>query len=63
MSQGCHAAKDGDCMWKKCPQIRDDEPRATGRHCPLDLGHCEVCGDYPAVATFMGVPHCNRCAP
>lgn len=32
----CHAARDGECMWRRCPQIRDDEPKATGRHCPLD---------------------------
>lgn len=34
----CHGARDGDCNWKKCPQLRDDEPKATGRHCPLDTG-------------------------
>lgn len=33
---GCHAAKDGDCNWVDCPQLRDNEPHATGRHCPLD---------------------------
>ena len=32
----CHADKDGDCSWRKCPQMRDNEPFATGRHCPLD---------------------------
>lgn len=32
----CHAAQDGDCAWKGCLQIRDGEPEATGRHCPLD---------------------------
>jgi hypothetical protein len=33
----CHAASDGDfCHWVKCPQLRDGEPKATGRHCPLD---------------------------
>jgi hypothetical protein len=33
----CHAHKDGDCAWQHCPQLRDDEPKATGRHCPLDI--------------------------
>jgi hypothetical protein len=32
----CAAARDGDCSHKQCPQLRDNEPRATGRHCPLD---------------------------
>lgn len=32
----CHADSDGDCSWKDCPQLRDREPHATGRHCPLD---------------------------
>lgn len=34
---GCHAGKDGECTWEGCPQLRDDEPAATGRHCPRDL--------------------------
>lgn len=34
---GCHAARsDGECIWAKCPQLRDNEPATTGRHCPLD---------------------------
>jgi hypothetical protein len=33
---GCYAAKDGECHWASCPQLRDGEPAATGRHCPLD---------------------------
>lgn len=33
----CQAAQDGECMWKKCPQLKDGEPKATGRHCPLDV--------------------------
>jgi hypothetical protein len=33
---GCAAARDGDCTHPDCPQLRDNEPRATGRHCPLD---------------------------
>ena len=32
----CHAAKDGECNWEHCPQLRDGEPKKTGRHCPLD---------------------------
>lgn len=36
-SAGCHAGRDGDCIWKDCPQLRDNEPTATGRHCPLDV--------------------------
>lgn len=31
----CHANREGDCEWKDCPQIRDNEPATTGRHCPL----------------------------
>ncbi len=34
---GCHADRDGDCDWQNCPQLRDDEPIKTGRHCPLDI--------------------------
>lgn len=33
----CHADRDGDCRHADCPQLRDGEPRATGRHCPLDV--------------------------
>ena len=32
----CHADRDGDCDWRHCPQLRDNEPAETGRHCPLD---------------------------
>lgn len=32
----CHAGRDGECHWRRCPQLRDNEPNATGRHCPLD---------------------------
>lgn len=32
----CRAHADGDCTWSECPQLRDDEPHRTGRHCPLD---------------------------
>lgn len=30
----CHSGNDGDCFWRHCPQLRDDEPQATGRDCP-----------------------------
>lgn len=33
----CQADDDGYCEWTDCPQIRDNEPHATGRHCPLDM--------------------------
>lgn len=32
----CHAAKDGECIWKYCPQLKDNEPHKTGRDCPLE---------------------------
>ncbi len=32
----CHAAQDGECFWEGCPQIKDGEPKKSGRHCPLD---------------------------
>ena len=32
----CHSDDDGHCDWLECPQLRDKEPAATGRHCPLD---------------------------
>lgn len=38
----CKASRDGDCVWEHCPQLRDNEPNATGRHCPLDEG-CGYC--------------------
>ena len=31
----CHAGRDGDCTWSGCPQLRDGEPKATGRNCPF----------------------------
>jgi hypothetical protein len=37
----CHADSDGDCDWKNCPQLRDGEPRKSGRHCPLDTAETE----------------------
>jgi hypothetical protein len=32
----CASNRDGECSHKQCPQIRDSEPAASGRHCPLD---------------------------
>lgn len=32
----CAAGSDGDCEHAQCPQLRDGEPHASGRHCPLD---------------------------
>lgn len=32
----CAAGRDGECINHQCPQLRDGEPRSTGRHCPLD---------------------------
>lgn len=31
----CHADSDGHCTWEGCPQRRDNEPKATGRSCPM----------------------------
>ena len=33
----CQAGNDGECVHKSCPQLRDNEPLKTGRHCPLDV--------------------------
>lgn len=33
----CNAGMDGECLWEGCPQLRDNEPHATGRHCPIDV--------------------------
>ena len=32
----CAAGRDGECGHAQCPQLRDNEPCTTGRHCPLD---------------------------
>lgn len=32
----CQAGKDGECWHKLCPQILENEPETSGRHCPLD---------------------------
>jgi len=34
----CAAGRDGECGNAQCPQLRDNEPSTTGRHCPLDSG-------------------------
>ena len=38
----CAAGRDGECGHAQCPQLRDGEPRATGRHCPLDTAGDEA---------------------
>jgi hypothetical protein len=43
-SKWCHAGRDGECVWKKCPQNRDNEPRKSGRHCPIDF-NSDIEGD------------------
>lgn len=30
---GCAADDDGDCNWAACPQLRDNEPKTSGRSC------------------------------
>lgn len=35
----CWADRDGECTHAGCPQLRDNEPAASGRHCPLDDAH------------------------
>lgn len=35
---GCAASRDGECRHSQCPQLRDNEPNNSGRHCPLDKG-------------------------
>ena len=35
----CRGARDGECIWEHCPQLRDGEPEKSGRHCPLDYGY------------------------
>jgi len=37
----CAAGKDGECAHKHCPQLRDNEPHKSGRHCPLDTNSDE----------------------
>jgi hypothetical protein len=32
----CHASTDGECSSAQCPQLKDNEPSVSGRHCPLD---------------------------
>jgi len=38
----CAAGRDGECSHTECPQLRDSEPRASGRHCPLDNERTEA---------------------
>jgi hypothetical protein len=32
----CQSDDDGYCSYGLCPQLRDGEPEASGRHCPFD---------------------------
>lgn len=34
----CAADDDGDCNHAQCPQVRDGEPKRSGRSCPLYRG-------------------------
>jgi hypothetical protein len=36
-NDGCRANSDGECSWSDCPQLRDNEPLKSSRHCPLDI--------------------------
>ena len=38
----CHGHQDGECHWEQCPQLRDSEPAATGRSCPLPLDPVDI---------------------
>lgn len=40
----CQSDDDGYCVFSECPQLRDNEPHATGRHCPLDIPPADVAG-------------------
>lgn len=33
----CQSDDDGHCTWTHCPQLRDNEPATSHRHCPLDM--------------------------
>lgn len=33
----CHAYDDGYCDWASCPQLRDGEPHASARPCPIGV--------------------------
>lgn len=35
----CGAGSDGDCYADGCVQVRDGEPAASGRFCPLPIGN------------------------
>jgi excinuclease UvrABC ATPase subunit len=60
-------------MHAECPQLRDGEPKATGRHCPLDVddsddswlddeGECDRCkgdGCDPMTDYLLPCPACQ----
>lgn len=37
----CRSHSDGECFWEGCPQLQDNEPHKSGRHCPLDVADSE----------------------
>jgi hypothetical protein len=41
----CHSGRDGECNWKHCPQEREGEPDASGRHCPVDTFWSAYCDE------------------
>lgn len=46
-SQACRAEADGDCYDEDfCPQLKDGEPKATGRSCPILLAEDPPRDDY-----------------
>lgn len=45
----CRGSMDGECNAADCPQLRDNEPHTTGRHCPFDHW-CFYCGNDTAPA-------------
>jgi len=38
----CSAGRDGECAHAQCPQQLDNEPRTSGRYCPLDNQRTEA---------------------
>lgn len=40
----CRASSDGECNASHCPQLIENEPYKSGRHCPIDV-ECYYCGD------------------
>lgn len=49
----CGAANDGECSKAWCPQLRDGEPRRSGRHCPIDDWDAAEEGETPARVNWV----------